>query len=198
MEEKRAASRLLLVVVSLALASLAFIGVVSAAPQFDLLDFGPTNFTIGVNTYVWVYVKNVGDQNGNFVPEGYSPTTNGWNWSNSQSSLSAGATQNFTNILAVTTNSNASSGQIRYGVSNASDVQIWLIRPNGTAISELQAPTIVRRFETTEIVLPAIEYNVTAYSGQREITVSNPEIGKWALRVGHGNVTRVESVVGWS
>jgi hypothetical protein len=58
--------------------------------------------------------------------------------------------------------------------------------------------TLVENFDTVDIALPAIEYNVTAYSGYQELTVSSPATGTWQLKIRHNDVTRVETRGRWS
>jgi hypothetical protein len=70
---------------------------------------------------------------------------------------------------------------------------------NGTnTYSEFQIPTFVREFESIDISLPFIEYNITIYSGYKELTVNNPTSGNWELKALHENVTRIETDVRWT
>jgi hypothetical protein len=83
-----------------------------------------------------------------------------------------------------------------YGVSSSSEIIISL--SNGTTTyNEFEVPTFIGFFERVEIPLPLIGYNVTLYSGYKELTINNPNSGNWKLMVLHSNVTRIETAVRW-
>lgn len=86
-----------------------------------------------------------------------------------------------------------------YGLYNGSgNITVSLVQPNGSVLQEFGVPTVVDNLDTVTIALPAIDYNLTSYSGYKELTVSAPAIGNWQLKVRHSNVTKIETRVRWS
>lgn len=81
-----------------------------------------------------------------------------------------------------------------YGISSNSGINITL--NNGTkTFSEFEVPTLVREFESVDITLPVIQYNITIYSGYKELSINNPSSGNWELQVDHSDSSRIETDV---
>jgi hypothetical protein len=79
-----------------------------------------------------------------------------------------------------------------YGFSSSAGITLSL--NDGTSTyNENEVPTLCREFESVDISLPVISYNVTVYSGYKQLMLLNPQEPSWSLRVLHTNVTRIET-----
>jgi hypothetical protein len=92
------------------------------------------------------------------------------------------------------------AGVYWYGLSEGSGVTISLTDTDDNETwNEFQTPTIVKQFKTALIPLPLIYYNVTVYSGYKELIYSNTSVnGTWRFILLHTNITKVETEIGWS
>ncbi len=86
-----------------------------------------------------------------------------------------------------------------YGISNQSGVNISLTNlDTNTTYNELQVPTIVKSFRTITIDLPLVSYNITVYSGYKEMIHNDTSTsGEWRFTLEHYDVSKVETEIGW-